>query len=732
MILAIVAVQTKEQNAKKSISDRYQEMYSESEEKSWKDALQFYNEVRLTLLKPCGLFDIYSYPEARSVLPSVGSAHNQLAIIATYDNDELRAMYRYTRALSSEVSFIKARENLEILFKKHWKGHEETSIQAPTIPAPGDWETQLSRFFLLTHATLFDATRFVHFPKYSKRTLTLVAGMTQQKKIDSKTLLSLHMVNISAVHSTMSEPSQGSLNYHELAANAAVVSGALDLTMQVFAITTLGALLSEEDQEQGIPNASEYFVRWLVSHPEVLDSSIQGSMIDGMRNMLSSLTTLLQRSEKTLERYTPCQQRPNGSAIEAASSTPEEVESQGFVPFESKEVNLALNEANHALEQGGHVGVEEVSVAMRVGALCKRIRFSDEFRKRWAGEMNALNGNIGMLDRIVEKHRAFEAPVVPVSMVVEDVEDVNLEAASVNSIQPERSQELSIYEREAMDLVDSDEDEIIMYQPSLDMHRRGRITPPETQKSNFIKGFDTENEIVTQEITVSAAPLTENPFVAVSGAAKSNNHMMKPTMAKGPSTDADDSFRSRRNLRIARSEQLCDAEIEAYVGKNIGGYQNPTAIKDPFSTQPNVVNFSMPSGFPTTQTPTFPMMPQSFATMQPGFSGIGFGGFAAQPMESSQPFARGVGTLNPSQIISQPQIVYSQNQHHHTQDVSEPDVFQPARRDTSERDEAMAELKRRAMARNAVNQQEASLMQPTQPEFQTSNPFHTRTPQGWA
>ncbi|XP_015061120.1 protein SMG7-like isoform X1 [Solanum pennellii] len=59
------------------------------------------------------------YLQASSIWPSSGNPHHQLAILASYSNDELVAIYRYFRSLAVESPFATARDNLIIAFEKN-------------------------------------------------------------------------------------------------------------------------------------------------------------------------------------------------------------------------------------------------------------------------------------------------------------------------------------------------------------------------------------------------------------------------------------------------------------------------------------------------------------------------------------------------------------------------------------------------------------------------------------
>jgi len=85
---------------------RYKIMYSSSDgvskntsENDWTPAAEFYMQA--------AQINMYN-----------GQPHNQLAVLATYTEDELGAVYHYARALAVKTPFLTARDNLVLLFEK--------------------------------------------------------------------------------------------------------------------------------------------------------------------------------------------------------------------------------------------------------------------------------------------------------------------------------------------------------------------------------------------------------------------------------------------------------------------------------------------------------------------------------------------------------------------------------------------------------------------------------------
>ena len=59
------------------------------------------------------------YEMAVRLLPTIGNPHNQLAVLATYVDDECAALYRYCRSLCARTPFETARDNMKLLFEKN-------------------------------------------------------------------------------------------------------------------------------------------------------------------------------------------------------------------------------------------------------------------------------------------------------------------------------------------------------------------------------------------------------------------------------------------------------------------------------------------------------------------------------------------------------------------------------------------------------------------------------------
>jgi protein SMG7 len=59
------------------------------------------------------------YQQALHLIPDNGNPHNQLAVLATYADDEFNAVYHYFMSLAVTAPFLTAKDNLAVLFEKN-------------------------------------------------------------------------------------------------------------------------------------------------------------------------------------------------------------------------------------------------------------------------------------------------------------------------------------------------------------------------------------------------------------------------------------------------------------------------------------------------------------------------------------------------------------------------------------------------------------------------------------
>ncbi|ELR24695.1 uncharacterized protein ACA1_173230 [Acanthamoeba castellanii str. Neff] len=83
------------------------------------------------------------YKRAVRIWADNGNAHNQLAVVATHNGDDLEAAYRYARAINTPLPFPTARDNLAVLYQKIRQSPIDPT--PPTLPA----SALLPKFLLL-------------------------------------------------------------------------------------------------------------------------------------------------------------------------------------------------------------------------------------------------------------------------------------------------------------------------------------------------------------------------------------------------------------------------------------------------------------------------------------------------------------------------------------------------------------------------------------------------------
>ncbi len=55
------------------------------------------------------------YRQSLQLIPDSGNPHNQLAVLATYTDDDFEAIYHYFRSLAVSNPFVTAKDNLVVL-----------------------------------------------------------------------------------------------------------------------------------------------------------------------------------------------------------------------------------------------------------------------------------------------------------------------------------------------------------------------------------------------------------------------------------------------------------------------------------------------------------------------------------------------------------------------------------------------------------------------------------------
>lgn len=133
------------------------------------------------------------YALANDLCPDLGSAHNQMAVIALADGNHLNAVYHLYRALTTGEPHPLAKNNLEVEFKKIVTAWEKKSPQQTNDPA-----STLAWWFVLLHAKFYEGDEFsTTRQELEKEILSRMALLSKEKEF-AETLEKVVIVNIAA------------------------------------------------------------------------------------------------------------------------------------------------------------------------------------------------------------------------------------------------------------------------------------------------------------------------------------------------------------------------------------------------------------------------------------------------------------------------------------------------------------------------------------------------------
>ncbi|CAO1620213.1 unnamed protein product [Jaminaea pallidilutea] len=153
---------------------------------------------------------ILCYEAARLLLPSEGNTSNQLAIVATYQNDSFSAVYHYYRALCVKRSFDTAKHNLSSVLGKaldSWvssggiEGEEQQEEQTPASSRPhynAELRRRCVRQFLVFQGLSFTRREFASIQPFSTRFLRTFEAAVADKALPTDVLVRIVVTGIAA------------------------------------------------------------------------------------------------------------------------------------------------------------------------------------------------------------------------------------------------------------------------------------------------------------------------------------------------------------------------------------------------------------------------------------------------------------------------------------------------------------------------------------------------------
>jgi hypothetical protein len=259
------------------------------------------------------------YKQALQLVPDNGNPHNQLAVLATYSDDELSAVFRYFRSLAVKQPFATARDNLFVLFEKN-KARLATltkdlsTNEGPKPITPGYVQLLLCRYIRL-HGLLFTKTALDSFGELKGQ----VTGMMRvcissgTGVLDPPTVLKLAAIAIFSVHNAKASTNKSS--YAEASQRSIIQNLALSFVLEVATI---------------IMRDSKYFgvlwiiMEWLRVHPEYLKLPEAEADVQIWESFWDTLA-------KAVNHYNA--HKTNTSSLPIPSYLPEEAELRGFRPL---------------------------------------------------------------------------------------------------------------------------------------------------------------------------------------------------------------------------------------------------------------------------------------------------------------------------------------------------------------------------------------------------------------
>lgn len=261
--------------------ERYKQLYGEKKQKDWSISTEY-------------------YLRAIKLVPSNGNPHNQLAVLATYQNDEYEAIYRYFRSLSVSKPFISARENLILLFEKNRKSLLNLKIEK---------EHRLNNFlleFVRAHGILFTRTSLETFEKIKTNVCNNMAELIKTRKLDELRVLKMIIMNIFSIENALHNTNESPIS------NDVIVEHALDLANSVFVVLTSVTVLQ---QFYDYLSAIVIYLQYIKLHKDVVLKDTKN-----LKEIWVNIAELLNQLNNEEE-------SDNDKAL------PEDIELIGFVPL---------------------------------------------------------------------------------------------------------------------------------------------------------------------------------------------------------------------------------------------------------------------------------------------------------------------------------------------------------------------------------------------------------------
>ncbi|KAG0637700.1 hypothetical protein HOY80DRAFT_1010509 [Tuber brumale] len=138
------------------------------------------------------------YTLAKKLVPTLGSPHNQLAVIALNEGSNLSATYHLYRALSVAEPFPEAGDNLAVGFRKVLKAHKAGNLTASLSRKEEQVIHELVALFVRLHAKCFAGKEFSDYEAMESEMLTQLALDLKERTMSNGMLTKFVLTNIAA------------------------------------------------------------------------------------------------------------------------------------------------------------------------------------------------------------------------------------------------------------------------------------------------------------------------------------------------------------------------------------------------------------------------------------------------------------------------------------------------------------------------------------------------------
>lgn len=134
------------------------------------------------------------YKCAISIFHTQGNPYNQLAVISSYERDDLAAIYYYYRSIMVSQPFPNAKGNLDVTMSQLLK----TGPQLQDLPTNVSNQTLFFKYFLFSHATLFKAQELDAFLTFKPTVISTFKALIRKRELTLEQNLMITSINLAS------------------------------------------------------------------------------------------------------------------------------------------------------------------------------------------------------------------------------------------------------------------------------------------------------------------------------------------------------------------------------------------------------------------------------------------------------------------------------------------------------------------------------------------------------